>query len=138
DNANGTQVGNYFKSLKNSHQNTITQAMGLALSVWVTTTGLGWNTSSTGPTHYGVHHGTGGTGLGTVSYSVGTNGASFGVPNNTMLTVNAILSYFNSQATVVTPGNFTTLRTWTFYGGNGTLLTGAGTVMETINLSNDI
>jgi hypothetical protein len=142
--ATGTQVGNYFNLLfnsKNSNANNAAMAQTLAvtLEVWVTTTGLGWNTNPGGPQSFGFHQGTGGAGLGSASYSVGSNGASFGVPNNTFLTVNQMLAYVNNNATMVlTPGSPTTLRTWSFYGGNGTLLNGEATVMEMINMSNDI
>jgi hypothetical protein len=141
--ATGTQVASYYSLLFNSHHGSANnhaalEALCLSLNVWVTATGLGWNTNPGGPQSFGFHQGTGGSGLGSASYNVGSNGASFGVPNDSSLTVNQILSYFNSHATVVTPGSFTVLRTWSFYSGNGTLLNGADSVMDMINNSHDI
>src|SRR5262249_51153283 len=109
--ATGTQVAAYYLLVKNNTGGVMTtyaQALTTALNVWVTTTGLGWNTSATGPQFYGFQQGFGGLGLGSVYYNVGSNGASFGVANNTLLTVNQILSYLNSKTTA-TGGTLTKL-----------------------------
>ena len=111
--------------------------MSTALSVWVTTTGLGWNTSSTGPTHYHFQQGFGGVGLGDLYYNVGTNGASFGVANNTYVTVSGLLAYFNSNC-VRTGGDYTHLPTFVFYGGNSAFLAGANNVFGGINNTGSI
>jgi hypothetical protein len=136
--ATGAQVANYYSLLFQGHggltNNTTLQALALSLNVWVTTTGLGWNTNSSGPGHYGFQN----VDLGSVSVNIGNNGASFGVANNTSRTVSQILAYFNNQATVLTPGSFTTLRTYSYYGGNTTLLGGANAVIEGINQGGDI
>jgi hypothetical protein len=136
--ATGTQVANYFQLLFNNKGNlnnqTAIQALAVSFDVWVTTTGLGWNTNSNGPGSYGFKNLNDGSAL----FNIGSNGASFGVPNNTSLTVSQILSYFNSHASVVKSGSYTKLRTWTFYGGDNTLLTGADTVFDSINMTGDI
>jgi uncharacterized delta-60 repeat protein len=138
--ATGSQVGTYYLTLKGASgqtNTTMANVMSTALSVWVTTTGLGWNTSSTGPTFYGFHQGFSGVGLGSLLYYVGSNGASFGVANNTYLTVNEILAYFNSH-TVRTGGTLTKLPTWMIYAGNASLLNRANAVFGGINQTGDI
>jgi hypothetical protein len=139
--ATGTQVAAYYTKLKAASgltYNTMTKALGVPLGVWVTTTGDGWNTSSTGPTLYGFKQGFGGAGLGSIWFNVGSNGASFGVANNSYLTVNAILAYFNSKC-VRTGGSYTTLPTFVLYGGgNTTLLNGANAVLDGIHQMGDI
>jgi hypothetical protein len=133
-------VYSYFIQLKAANgltNSTMTDAMAVALGVWVTTTGLGWNTSPTGPTHYGFMQGPGGAGLGSLFFNVTNNGASFGVANNTLLTISQILAYYNSH-TVRTGGSLTTLPTWVCYGGNTLLLEGANVVLDGINQSGDI
>lgn len=130
--ATNHQVANYYHLLlmKNTGKDVTTAtaraALSAALSVYATTTGLGWGTASQSD---GFKQGFGGTGLGDESYNVGIYGAAFGVPNNTYLTVNQILSYLNSQTAVVTPGSPTTLRTWQMYGGNQKLIRGAKYVL---------
>ncbi len=138
--ANGTQVANYFlnyvkPNASGSTYNTYAQALTTALNVWVTTTGLGWNSTAAS---YGFHQGFGGLGLGDIFFNVGTNGASFGVANNTLMTVSSLLSYFNSQ-TVRTGSSFTALPTFVFYVNNNTsLLNGANNVFNGINNAGDI
>jgi hypothetical protein len=107
--------------------------MSLALNIYATTTGLGWPNAAS----YGFKQGFGGLGLGQIYYNVGTNGASFGVANNTFMLVSDILAYVNSKTTRV-GGSTTTLPTWTMYGGNATLINGANNVMNGINQMGDI
>jgi hypothetical protein len=138
--ATGPQVYTYFVKLKSASgltNSTMTDALAVAMSEWVTTSGLGWNTSSTGPTHYGFIQGPGGVGLGSLYFNVTNNGASFGVANNTLLTVDQILAYYNSH-TVRTGGSSTALPTWVVYGGNTSLLNGANVVLDGINQTGDI
>ena len=72
-------------------------------------------------------------GLGDLYYNVATNGASFGVANNTPVKVNDLLAYFNGKC-VRTGGTFTVLPTFVFYGNNNNaLLTGANNVFGGIN-----
>ncbi len=143
--ATGTQVASYFQSIVKASAsgviyNTYAQAFTTALDVWVTTTGLGWNTSATGPKSYGFQQGFGGVGLGAVYYNVGSNGASFGVANNTLMKVSDLLAYFNSK-TVRTGGSYNpnTMPSFVFYGNNSTsLLNGANNVFNGINNMGDI
>ena len=135
--ATGTQVAAYFLNVKaamsSSNWNTYGQSLATALGVWVTTSGLGWNTSATGPTTYGFLQGFGGVGLGDIYYNVGSNGASFGVANNTLMKVKNLLSYFNSKC-VRTGGSYTALPTSiVFYGNNATSLSRANNVFNGIN-----
>jgi hypothetical protein len=135
--ATGAQVAAYFILAKNNagslNGSTYALALATALDVWVTTTGLGWNTNATGPTKYGFQQGFGGLGLGQVLYDVGSNGAAFGVGNNTYLTVNAILNYLNAH-TATTGGSVTSLPTnITFYGGNTAFTQGANNVLKGID-----
>lgn len=77
-----------------SGQKTNAQVFAVALATYVTNTTLaggkyassyGFNTSSTG--------------TGARTFNVGSDGAAFGVANNTVLTVNQLLAYTNSRAT---------------------------------------
>ena len=141
--ATGTQVAGYFLKVKaamsGSIWNTYAQSLATALGVWVTTTGLGWNTSATGPTNYGFHQGFGGAGLGDIYYNVGSNGASLGVANNTLMKVKNLLNYFNSKC-ARTGGSYTALPTSiVFYGNNdASMLSRANNVFNGINNKGDI
>jgi hypothetical protein len=134
--ATGAQIAAYFLTAKNASAGLVgslyAQALTTALNVWVTTTGLGWNTSSNGPTTYGFQQGFGGVGLGSVYDNLGSQGASFGSSNNTFQTVNALLSYLNSK-TVRTGGSYTTLPTFLFYGSDANLENGADNVLNRVN-----
>ena len=114
--------------------------MSTALSVWVTTTGLGWNTNANGPTLYKFQQGFGGVGLGGLYYNVETNGLSFGgvANNNTYMKVSDLLAYFNSKCVVTTAGDYTHLPTFVFYGGDSALLDGANNVFGGINNTGNI
>jgi hypothetical protein len=138
--ATGTQIAAYYIKLKGvsgQPYQTVTDALSLALGVWVTTTGLGWNTSGNGPKHYGFTQGFQSMGLGSAVYNVGSNGASFDVQNNTYQTVNWILTHFNSHCSH-TGGSYTTVPTFVLYGGNTTLINGANVVIDGINNTGDI
>ena len=142
--ASGSQVASYFlnqvkPNASGAVYNTYAQALSTALSVWVTTTGLGWNTTATGPTKYGFMQGFGGVGLGDIYYNVGTNGSSFGVANNTYQRVSVLLAYFNTECKVTKGGTYATLPTFVFYGNNDpTLLNGANNVFGGITNTGDI
>ena len=142
--ASGSQVASYFlnqvkPNASGAVYNTYAQALSTALSVWVTTTGLGWNTTATGPTKYGFMQGFGGVGLGDIYYNVGTNGSSFGVANNTYQKVSVLLAYFNTECKVTKGGTYATLPTLVFYGNNDpTLLNGANNVFSGITNTGDI
>jgi hypothetical protein len=141
----GTQIAAYFLKVKaaasGSTWNTYAQALTSALGVWVTTSGLGWNTNSSGPTNpkYGFQQGFGGVGLGSIFYNVGNNGTSFGVANNTNVTVNNLLAYLNCK-TYRTGGTTTGLPTGLyFYSSTDTTLSnGANIVFNGINNAGDI
>jgi hypothetical protein len=129
--ANGSQVAAYLLKAKHAsgtlNGNTYAQALATALNVWVTTTGLGWNTTETGPQQYGFHQAC----LGGCCYNVGNNGASFGVNNQTMQTVSYCLCCLDCMTTA-SNGSFT------FYNNNTTLTNGANIVLNGINESGDI
>ena len=141
--ATGPQVAAYFLVVKaamsGSTWNTYAQSLATALSVWVTTSGLGWNTNATGPTNYGFQQGFGGAGLGDIYYNVGTNGAAFGVANNTLIKVKNLLKHFNSKC-VRTGGSYTALPTSiVFYGNNNaSMVSRANNVFNGINNTGDI
>jgi hypothetical protein len=134
--ASGAQIAAYFLTVKKNSSglvgNLYAQALTTALNVWATTTGLGWNTSSTGPTKYGFQQGFGGAGLGSIYDDIGSNGPSFGTSNNSFQTVNYLLGYLNSN-TVRTGGSYTTRPTFVFYGGDANLENGADNVFARTN-----
>jgi len=100
------------------------QILGVALATYVTDSSL----AGTGATQYGFTVSTLGTGQAT--YNVGSNGAAFGVPNNTTLTVNQILAATNTQTGAGANCNP--------YGGNTGLQNMANTVYDGINSTGDI
>jgi hypothetical protein len=66
--------------------------MALALSVYVTNSGLAGTTASS----YGFA--VSATGLGASTVNVGSNGAAFGVSNNAVMTVTELLQRTNARA----------------------------------------
>jgi hypothetical protein len=104
--------------------NTYAQTFGVALAVYATDPTLGGSSAATGQ---GFTVKPGGTASDT--YNVGSNGAAFGVANNTSLTVMQVLQTLNSNY------NPTTKQ---FYGGDTTLTTDANNVSNGINQSGDI
>jgi hypothetical protein len=77
------------------------QMMATALNIYATTQGLGGSAALVDGFHVTT------TGLGARSFNLGADGAPFGVPNGTTLTVIQILSAANQQAVngVPWPGN---------------------------------
>jgi hypothetical protein len=137
--ATGSQVAAYFLKAKHASGtligNTYAQALATALNVWVTTTGLGWNKTATGPQHYGFQQAC----LGGLCYNMGNNGASFGVDNHTMQTVSYCLCCLNCMTTASADGSLTNLPTTLYFYNNDTTLTnGANIVLNGINESGDI
>jgi hypothetical protein len=115
--------------------NTYAQALATALNAWVTTTGLGWNTSATGPQHYGFKQAC----LGGLCYNMGNNGASFHVDNDTMQTVSYCMCCLDCMTTASADGGLTNLPTTLyFYNNDPTLTNGANIVLNGINESGDI
>jgi hypothetical protein len=149
--ASGATIASYFMNIVKASAsgvvyNTYAQALTVALDVWVTTTGLGWNganqlpKSATSAT-YGFMQGFKGAGLGDIYYNVGNNGTSFGMKNNSNVKVSDLLSYFNSQTHSTGGGTpaAPTLPMFTFYGNNDpTLLNGANNVFSGITQTGDI
>lgn len=72
--------------------NDTAQFFAAALACYFTSTSLGGNPT---PVKFGFHQSPGGTGSHT--FNVGSNGAAFGVPNNTNLTVLQILQYIDQN-----------------------------------------
>jgi hypothetical protein len=89
-----SDVAAYFITLKDmSGMKTYAQILGAALAVYVTDPTLAGGTMAAG---YGFKVGNGGTG--SKLFSVGSNGAAFGVPNNTQLTILQLLKDINANA----------------------------------------
>jgi hypothetical protein len=125
-NQSNAYVANQFA---NGSSNTWLQAFAVAMDIYATTTTLGGQSviNNGYTTKYGFTVGAAGAGAGL--WSVGNNGASFGVPNNTSLTVATILSIADLN---YSPG------TGKFYGGDATLTNGLNVVLNAINERNDI
>jgi hypothetical protein len=145
----GTQIASYFQCVVKTAAsgvvyNTYAQALTVALDIWVTTTGLGWGGTNQVPksatsSSFGFMQGFGGAGLGNILYSVGNNGPAFMPSNSSNQTVISLLTYFNSQTSVTTPGTSSTLPTFVFYGNNNpTLLNDANNVFCGITQQGDI
>jgi hypothetical protein len=95
-----TDIANYFITLKNSHKqidNLRVEILAVELDVWATTTGQGWSTAPGGSSSYGIKQDSFGNGTGTIVINVGSNGAAFGVADNSWQTVNQLLSLANSR-----------------------------------------
>jgi subtilase family serine protease len=105
-------------------KNTYVQAFAVALGVYADSSSLGWNTTAQ---QKGFVLVTGGGG--SAMYNVGSNGAAFGVANNTSLPVSTILQTLNN--------NFTP-STGLFYGGDQTKTSAANNVFNGINTTGDI
>jgi hypothetical protein len=87
------QVAAYFQTLyANSAKKLEAESMALALSVYVTNSGLAGTTASS----YGFAVSANGLGASTVN--VGSNGAAFGVSNNAVMTVTELLQRANARA----------------------------------------
>jgi uncharacterized repeat protein (TIGR01451 family) len=104
--------------------NTYAQAFANALAIYATDPTLGGGSAAASQ---GFTVKTGGTGSDT--FNVGSNGAAFGVPNNTTLTVLQILTTLNSNYSPTTH---------LFYGGSQSLTSAANNVTNGINQGGDI
>jgi len=117
-----TQVASYYKGLYNLGGSRLeAKVMATALSVYATTSSLG----GTAGMFYGFTVTT--SGLGASTYNVGSNGAAFGVSDNSNVSVLTMLQYTNSQAT----GNAN------LYGGNSTKRTKAGNIYDCVLKAGD-
>ncbi len=136
----GAQIAAYYVKVKAAASgvtwNTYGQALTTALGVYVTTTNAGWGSTAAS---FGFQQGWGGAGLGSVYYNVGGNGASFGVANNTYVTVNALLTYLNG-VTHRTGGTTTALPTALYFytPTDTTLSNGANSVLSGLTNLGDI
>jgi uncharacterized repeat protein (TIGR01451 family) len=122
-----TQVAAAFATAKSNvggvQGNTYAQAFAVALAMYVTSSTTG---TASCVSKFGFNFG---AGTGGKTYNVGSNGAAFGVPNNTTLTVLQILQIANANY------NSTTQL---FYGGDQTLTSDLNNVLNGINQSGDI
>jgi hypothetical protein len=105
-------------------KNTYVQAFAVALGMYADTSSLGYNTTAG---KYGFVAVSGGGG--TLVYNVGSNGAAFGVANNTKLSVFQILTTLDA--------NFSP-STGLFYGGDQTKTSDANNILNGINTTGDI
>ena len=105
-------------------KNTYVQAFAVALACYATSTSLGANATTAS---FGFNSSAGGTCSKT--FNIGGNGAAFGVPNNTTLTVLQILQAANA--------NFSP-STGLFYGGDQNLTSELNNVLDGINSTGDI
>jgi hypothetical protein len=104
--------------------NTYVQAFAVALGVYADTASLGFNSTAA---KYGFISVPGGGG--NLTFNIGSNGAAFGVPNNTSLTVFQILTAANNNYNPVTG---------LFYGGDQTKTSDLNNVLDGINTTGDI
>jgi hypothetical protein len=105
-------------------KNTYVQAFAVALACYATSTSLGANSTTVS---FGFNMSPGGTSA--KIFNVGSNGAAFGVPNGTTLTVFQVLEKANA--------NFDP-ATGLFYGGDQTLTSELNNVLDGINTAGDI
>ena len=128
-------VVNLFLRLFNTPVNGMkldAQILAVALAVYATTDALGGLTKPADGTNlsasYGFTHTAGG--LGNRTYDVTTNGAAFGNPATTLMTVNALLAYANAKAVGTSAGVM-------MYGNDAALQGLALNVFEGINEEGD-
>jgi hypothetical protein len=105
-------------------KNTYVQAFAMALGCYATSASLGANSTTIG---YGFKVSPGGTCA--KIFNVGSNGAAFGVPNGTTLTVFQVMAIANA--------NFNP-TTGLFYGGDQALTSDLNNVLDGINSTGDI
>jgi hypothetical protein len=111
------QVAAYFQTLFALGGNQVqAQVLAVALDVYATTSSLGGNAGTT----YGFA--VSANGLGARSYSVGQNGAAFGVASNTWLNVYGLLLAVNKKAV-----------NGVLYGGNAALQAQAADLFDAVN-----
>jgi len=122
-----TQVAAAFTTAKGNvggvQGNTYAQAFAVALAVYVTNSSTG---TASCVSKFGFNFG---AGTGGKSFNVGSNGAAFGVPNNTSITVLQALQTANANYNPATG---------LFYGGNQTLTSDLNNVLDGINQGGDI
>jgi hypothetical protein len=104
--------------------NTYVKAFTVALSCYASTIGLGFDSTAAQVGFIGTVDG-----LGNQTYNVGNNGAAFGVPNGTPLTVFQVMAMANANYNPVTG---------LFYGGDATLTNDLNNVLDWIDQKGDI
>jgi len=105
-------------------KNTYVQAFAVALACYATDASLGFNATAAS---FGFNSSPGGTCAKT--FNVSSNGAAFGVPDGTTLTVSQVMATANA--------NFDP-ATGLFYGGDQTLTSDLNNVLDGINQAGDI
>jgi hypothetical protein len=121
--ASNAQVATYFLTLFNLGGTQVqAQVLAMALNIYATTASLGGNASAAAD-GFSVSA----TGLGADSFSVGTDGAAFGVANNTTRNVYELLLVVNQQA--VNGG---------LYSGNTTLQADAADLLNSLSKAGSI
>ena len=121
------QVAAVYQSLWTPNgvtKNTYAQAFAVALGIYADTSSLGGNSTAQS---FGFS--VTAAGGGPATYNVGSNGAAFGVANNTIVSVLNVLQTLNT--------NFSP-SSGTFYSNNQTLTTAANNVVNGINTTGDI
>jgi hypothetical protein len=116
------QVAAYLQTLFSmSGSKAQAQVLAVALNVYATTSSLGGNAGKA----YGFT--VSAAGLGAYSFNVGTDGAAFGVANNTTLNVYELLQAVNKQA-----------KNGVLYGGDATLQSECADLFTALNNAGDI
>ena len=105
-------------------KNTYVQAFAGALACYATNPALGYDPTAAS---FGFNSSRGGTCGKT--FNVGTNGAAFGVPNGTTLSISQVLTAANASFTP---------STGLFYGGDQTRTSALNNVLNGINTTGDI
>jgi hypothetical protein len=115
------QVAAFFQALFNLTGSAQAQVLATALNVYATTSSLGGSAGAA----YGFQ--VSAVGLGAYSYSVGKDGAAFGVANNTTLNVYELLVVVNKKA-----------ANGVLYGGDATLQTRCADLLGALNQAGSI
>jgi hypothetical protein len=120
--ATNAQVAAYFQSLFNLGGTQVqAQTLAVALNIYATTSSLGGSAGTT----YGFT--VTDWGLGAYSYNVGSDGAAFGVPNNSTRNVFGLLLAVNNKAV-----------NGVLYNGNATLQSEAADLFNKLNKAGSI
>jgi N-acetylneuraminic acid mutarotase len=120
-NKSNAQVASYYQTLFAQTNKVQAQVLATALNVYATTQSLG----GTAATKYGFT--VNAYGLGAYSYNVGSDGAAFGVANNTTLNVYQLLMAVNTKA-----------NNGLLYNGDVTLQKQAADLLGSLNLAGSI
>jgi hypothetical protein len=116
-----SQVASYYQTLYSQSGQKCAQVLATCLSVYVTNSNLAGCTTATS-CGFTVNS----TGSACAGYNVGSNGAAFGVSNNTSLTLLQLLLDVNNQAV-----------NGSLYNGNSTLTNQCYTLLNALNNAGD-